>query len=65
MVIIYNCPIASFISAFTAAWNITGKLKEKLKYVRYLLLPTLTLNVLIPELDIINVNVTSQISLYL
>ena len=57
--------MARFISAFTAVWNIKGKLKEKLKYVRYLLFPTLTLNVFVPELDIMNVNVTSQISLYL
>ena len=26
--------IASFFSAFAAVWNIKGKLKEKLKYVR-------------------------------
>ena len=52
--------IASFISAFTAVWNI----KEKLKYVCYLLFPSLT-SVFVPELDIMNMNVTSQISLYL
>ena len=54
-----------FFSVFTAVCNIKGKLKEKLKYVRYLLFPTLTPNVFVPELDIMNVNVTSQISLYL
>ena len=53
--------IASFISAFTAVWNI----KEKLKYVCYLLFPSLTSNVFVLELDIMNVNVTSRISLYL
>ena len=57
--------IATFISAFTAAWNIKGKLKEKLKYVRYPLFPSLTHNAFVPEFDIMNVNVTSQISLYL
>ena len=57
--------ILRFISAFTALWNIKGRLKEKLKYVRYLLFPTLTPNVFVPELEIMNVNVTSQISLYL
>ena len=57
--------IASFISAFTAVWNIKGKLKEKLQYVRDLLFPILTTNVFVPELDIMNVSVTSQISLYL
>ena len=57
--------IASFISAFAAVWNIKGKLKEKLKYVPYLLFPSLTPNVFVAELDIISVNVTSQISLYL
>ena len=36
------------------------KLKEKLKYIHYLLFLSLT-----PELDILNVNLTSQISLYL
>ena len=49
--------IASFVSAFTAAWNI----KENLKYVLYLLFPSLTSSVFVPELDIMNVNVTSQI----
>ena len=58
-------PIASFISAFTAVWNIKGKLKEKLKDVRYVLFPALTLNIFVPELDIMNVNVTCQVSLYL
>ena len=58
-------PIASFISAFTTVWNIKGKLKEKLKDVRYLLFPALTLNIFVPELDIMNVNVTCQVSLYL
>ena len=29
--------IGSFFSTFTAAWNIKGKLKEKLKYINYLL----------------------------
>ena len=57
--------IASFISAFTAVWNIKVKLKEKLQYVRDLLFPILTTNVFVPELDIMNVSVTSQISLYL
>ena len=52
--------IASFISASTAVWNI----KEKLKYVCYLLFPSLT-SVFVPELDIMNMNVTSQISLHL
>ena len=42
-----------------------GKLKEKLKYIHYLLFPSLTPNVLVEELDILNVNLTSQISLYL
>ena len=57
--------IASFISAFTAVWNIKGKLKVKLKYVRYLLFPSLTTNVFVAELDIMNVNVTSRIFLFL
>ena len=57
--------IASFISAFTAVWNIKGKLKEKLIYTRYLLFPSLTPNVFVPELDIVNVNAASQVSLYL
>ena len=57
--------IVSFISVFTTVWNIKGKLMEKPKYIRYLLLPSLTPNVFVPELDIVNVNVTSQISLYL
>ena len=57
--------MASFINAFTAVWNIKRKLKGKLKYVRYLLFPSLIPNVLVPELDIMNANVTSQISLYL
>ena len=57
--------IVSFISVFTTLWNIKGKLMEKPKYIRYLLLPSLTPNVFVPELDIVNVNVTSQISLYL
>ena len=34
-------PITSFISAFTAAWNINEKLKEKLKYIHYFLFPSL------------------------
>ena len=42
--------IASFISAFTALWNITGKLKEKLKYIRYILFPSLNPNVFVPKL---------------
>ena len=46
--------IASFISAFTAVWNIN----EKLKCVCYLLFPSLT-SVFVPELDAMNVNVTS------
>ena len=57
--------IASFITAFTAVWNIKEKLKEKLKYVRYLLFPNLTPNFFIPDLGIMNVIATSQISLYL
>ena len=57
--------IASFISAFTAVWKIKGKLKVKLKYVRYLLFPSLTTTVFVAELDIMNVNVTSQIFLFL
>ena len=57
--------LASFISAFTAVWNIKGKLKEKLKCIHYLPFPFPTPNVFVPELDIVNVNVTSQISLYL
>ena len=39
----FKAAIASFISAFKAAWNIKGKLKEKLKYIRYLLFPSLTI----------------------
>ena len=57
--------IASFISAFTALWNIKGKLKEKLKYIHYLQFPSFNFIVFVPELDIVNVNVTFQISLYL
>ena len=57
--------IVSFISVFTTVWNIKGKLMEKPKYICYLLVPSLTPNVFVPELDIVNVNVTSQISLYL
>ena len=57
--------IASFISAFTVVWKIKGKLQEKLKYMHYLLSPSLTPNVFVPGLDIVKVNVTSQISLYL
>ena len=53
--------IANFISAFTAVWNIKGKLKEKLKYIYYLLFPSLTPKVFVSELEIVNVNVTSQI----
>ena len=57
--------IAGFIIAFTTVWNINGKLKEKLKYILYFLFPSLTPNVFVPQLDIVNVNVASQISLYL
>ena len=57
--------IASFINAFTAVWNIKGKLKEKPKPIRCLLFSSLTPNVFVPELNIVNVNVTSQISLYI
>ena len=32
--------IASVIGAFTAVWNIKRKLKEKLKYIHYLLFPS-------------------------
>ena len=60
-----HAAIASFISAFTAIWYIKGKLKEKLKYICYPLFPSLTPNVFVPELDTVNMNVTSQISLYL
>ena len=38
---------------------------EKLKYIHYLLFARLTLNVFVPELDILNVNLTSQIPLFL
>ena len=40
MVIFYNylqAAIASFISTFTAVWNIKEKLKQKLKCIKYLL----------------------------
>ena len=57
--------IASFISAFTALWNIKEKLKEKLKYINYLQFPNWTPHVSVLELGIVNVNVTSQIYLYL
>ena len=57
--------IASFISAFTAVWSIKGKLKEKLKYIHYFLFPSWTPNVFVPELGIVNMNVSSQIYLYL
>ena len=57
--------LLSFISAFTAVWNSKGKLKEKLRYIHYLLFPNLTTNVYVPELDIVNVNFISQVSLYL
>ena len=57
--------IASFIGAFTTVWNIKQKLKEKLKYIHYLLFPSLTPNVFVPKIDILNVNVSSHISLYL
>ena len=57
--------IASFINVFTAVWNIKGKLKEKPKSIRCLLFSSLTPNVFVPELNIVNVNVTSQISLYI
>ena len=45
--------IARFISAFT----VVVKLKEKLKYIHYLLFPSLTPNVFVSELDIVHVNV--------
>ena len=32
--------IASVTGAFTAVWNIKRKLKEKLKYIHYLLFPS-------------------------
>ena len=50
--------IVSFISAFTAVWNINRKLKEKLKYIHYLLFPSWTPNVFVPEFGVVNVNVT-------
>ena len=53
--------IASFISPFTSVWNIKGKIKEKLKYIYYLLSQSLAPNVFVPELDIMNMNVTSQV----
>ena len=53
--------IASFISPFTSVWNIEGKLKEKLKYIYYLLFQSLAPNVFVPELDIMNMNFTSQV----
>ena len=40
----------------------TGKLKETLKYIHYLLFPSLTPNLFFQELDILNVNPTFQIS---
>ena len=57
--------IVSFISAFTAVWNIKGKLKEKLKYVCYLLFRNLTPNAFILARDFMNANVASKIPLYL
>ena len=51
--------------AALARIQIFKKLKEKLKYIHYLLFPSLTSSVFVPELDILNVNLTSQISLYL
>ena len=57
--------IASVISAFTAVWKIKRKLKRKLKYINYLLFPSLIPNFFVPELDIVNVNVTSEVSSYL
>ena len=39
-----------------------GKLKKTLKYIHYFLFPSLTYNVFVQELGILNVNVTSQIS---
>ena len=54
-----------FISAFTAVLNIKEKLKEKLKHIHYLLFSSLTPDVFVTEIDIVNVNLTSQISLYL
>ena len=38
---------------------------KNLKYIHYLLFPDLAPNVFVPELDILNMNLTSQISLYL
>ena len=39
-----------------------GKLKEALKYIHYFLFPSLTSNLFLQELGILNVNLTSQIS---
>ena len=39
-----------------------GKLKETLKFIHYFLFPGLTPNFFVQELDILNVNLTSQIS---
>ena len=39
-----------------------GKLKETLKYIHYFLFPSLTSNLFVQELGILNVNLTSQIS---
>ena len=52
---------ASLISPVTSVWNIEGKLKEKLKDIYYLLFQSLTPNVFVPELDIMNMNFTSQV----
>ena len=57
--------IANLTSAFTAVWNIERKLSGKLKHIPYLLFPSLIPNVFVPELDIMNVNITSEVSLYL
>ena len=41
------------------------KIKKKLKYIYYLLFPSLTPSVFVQELDMLKVNLTSQIPLYL
>lgn len=40
----------------------TGKLKEKLEYMHYVFFPSLTPNIFVQEIDILNVNFNSQIS---
>ena len=46
-------------------WQKIGNLKEKLKCIPYLLIPSLTPNDFVQELDISNVNLASKISLHL